>query len=233
MTTILITGANRGIGFEMTKQWAEQGALVIAACRKPHAAAGLNELMNYHDNVVPVQMDVTSEKSVAAAAAQVKTITDSLDILVNNAGMLIRNESIASFDPADMQQTFDTNVVGPMLVAKHFIDVLMAGENPRLLNISSQLGSLALMENGRHGIYSYNASKAALNMLTRMMAHDLKAQGVTVVSVHPGWVQTEMGGSNADETPVDSAAGIIRLANGLTQAETNRFFVFDGSQHAW
>ena len=118
-----------------------------------------------------------------------------------------------------------------MRVTAQFVDLLRRGSTPKLLNISSQLGSLRRAR--ADGLYSYNASKAALNMITRMLALDLERDGITVVTIHPGWVQTDMGGSQATVTVPDSAAGIIRLAENLTMADTNKFFAHTGEEMPW
>ncbi len=234
MSTILITGANRGLGFEMTKRFAARGETVIAGCRAPVTATELQTLAQQYSNIMVVALDVTHESSVMAAKTLVQShVGDTLDIVINNAGILLNDGKIDAFDIANLDKTFAVNVNGPMSVAKHFVPMLRNGDNARLVNISSQLGSLALMQESRMGSPSYNASKAALNMLMRMLAHELKRDGIAVVVVHPGWVQTDMGGPSAHLTPDESADGLVALIDGLTIADSNKFYQWNGELHAW
>ena len=232
MNHVLITGAGRGIGFELTRQLLARGERVFAGCRQPHQAKPLQELeITYGRQLTIVRLDVTDDATLLSARTAVAEETDHLDWLINNAGILVRGETLANFDPEVMKRTFDVNATGPLRVAARFVELLRQGTEPKLLNISSQLGSLHRAKAG--GLYSYNASKAALNMLTRMLAHDLQPDGITVVPVHPGWVQTDMGGSHAAVTPADSAAGILRLADKLTPEDSNKFYTYSGEEHPW
>ena len=232
MDTLLITGANRGVGYEMTRQALEQGHVVVAACRQPDAADALQALAQERLHIVA--LDVSDEASVAAAAAQVGSMVDHIDVLVNNAGVLVvRGESAETIDLDVMTRTLVVNTVGPMRVIKHFLPLLRKGSNRRIVNTSSQLGSLARLADRSGGEYSYNASKAGLNMLTRMLSHNLASDEIAVISIHPGWVQTDMGGKAAAVTPSDSAAGILKVLDSLTMAESNRFYIYDGTQHEW
>ena len=232
MKQVLITGANRGIGFELTHQLLTRGERVFAGCRQPDEAKALRELaISFPDQLTVLRLDVRNDHTVQAAKRVVTGETDHLDWLINNAGILIRGETLANFDPEIMGRTLDVNITGPLRITAQFIDLLRQGSTPKLLNISSQLGSLARAR--PNGLYSYNASKAALNMITRMLALDLERDGITVVSIHPGWVQTDMGGSHAAVAVPDSAAGIIRLAENLTLADTNKFFAYSGEELPW
>ncbi len=232
MTNILITGANRGLGFEMTKRFVERGERVVAGCRVPNSAEALQALASTHGNLKIVQLDVTDETSVMAAKEVAMAFTGGiLDVVVNNAGILLDDAKIDQFDVSTLEKTFAVNVNGPMLIAKHFMALLRAGSNARLVNISSQLGSMNLMQTRRSGAPSYNASKAALNMLMRMLAHEVRKDGVAVVVVHPGWVQTDMGGASADLTPDESADGLVALIDGLQLSDSNKFFKWNGEQH--
>lgn len=232
MKTVLVTGANRGLGFEITRQLLARGDRVFAGCRQPDQAETLQELAAAHkDQLTVLHLDVTNDETVAGARTAVSHQTDHLDWLVNNAGILVRGENLDKFDSAVMKRTLDVNVTGPVRVTVAFVDLLRMGTEPKLINISSQLGSLERAKAG--GLYSYNASKAALNMVTRMMAHDLRPNKITVVAVHPGWVQTDMGGSHAAVTAHDSAAGIIGIADKITLADTNKFYIYNGEEHPW
>lgn len=232
MKQILITGANRGIGFEMTKQLVAQGEKVFATCRHPANATVLSQLAEQHPaQVVVVQMDVADDGSVAGGKTAVSQHTTKLDWLINNAGINIEH-GLSQFDADTMLQTLNINAVGAMRVAAQFVDLLRQGEKAKLVNISSQLGSLTKARKG-WGNYSYNASKSAMNMISRHLAFDLSADKITVIAMHPGWVQTDMGGHEAAVTVPDSAAGIIRVAQSLTHADTGKFFTYQGVEHVW
>jgi NAD(P)-dependent dehydrogenase (short-subunit alcohol dehydrogenase family) len=233
MKDVLITGANRGVGLELARQLLARGDRVIATCRQPDQAQTLQQwATRFGDQLLIVALDVTDDASVQAARAVVENAVDRLDMIINNAGILIESEILSTFEAAIMQRTLDVNVVGVMRVTTQFLDLLRRGREPKLINISSQLGSLQKMRPG-WGRYSYNSSKAALNMVTRMLAFDLEEDGVAVRVVHPGWVQTDMGGAHAAVTAQDSAAGILRLADNLTLANTGSFHVYSGEEHPW
>ena len=234
MTKILITGANRGVGLELTRQFMDDSSnFVFACCRNPAAAHEVEYLIARLGNGMLVELDVTSDASVQQSLATIAGETDSLDIVINNAGILNRGETLATLDAGTLQHLFNVNSTGPMRVAQASLDLLANGNQPRLINISSQLASVTALEDGNWGAYSYNASKGALNILTRMMANELKPRGIAVITMHPGWVQTDMGGPNAAITPATSAAGIIRVAQGLTLDGTNQFIIYNGEHHPW
>jgi NAD(P)-dependent dehydrogenase (short-subunit alcohol dehydrogenase family) len=233
MKNILITGANRGIGLALSQQLLAQGSRVIATCRQPQKADALHALNDeFPDQLTLLPLDVTNSQSIQAACNAVQRIVTGLDLLINNAGVLDSGETLTTFDPVVMQQTFDINATGAMRIALQFLPLLRQGNQPKLINVTSQLGSLQKMKPG-WGRYSYNSSKAALNMITRMLSFDLAADGITVICIHPGWVQTDMGGPSASLTPDESAAGILRVAAALTLAETGQFFTYSGEIHPW
>lgn len=233
MNQVLITGANRGLGLELVRQSLQRGDRVIATCRRPAEAEELQQWRRQHgDQLLIVALDVTNDTSVRAAREEVAGQVDRLEVLINNAAINIRNESVANFDSDVMQRTFDTNVTGTIRVSKYFLDLLRRGSKPKLINISSQLGSLQKMR-PNWGNYSYNSSKAALNMVTRMLSFDLERMGIAVQAIHPGWVQTDMGGAHAAVTVYDSAAGILILIDHLSLANTGMFYVYNGEKHPW
>ena len=232
MQNILITGANRGIGYGLTKQYLESGDLVFATCRNPAKAETLQALkMVYPEQLTVVPLDVGCDQSVAAALTAVSTHTTHLDILINNAGINFA-QTFNQFVAADMLQTFNVNTVGTMRVTTTFVDLLRHGEQPKLINMTSQLGSLTKRLEG-WGHYGYNSSKAAINMLTRYLAFDLAEAGITTISMHPGWVKTDMGGEGAQTAVSTSVAGIINVVRQLTHEDSGKFFTYLGEEHPW
>jgi NAD(P)-dependent dehydrogenase (short-subunit alcohol dehydrogenase family) len=228
----LITGANRGIGLELARQYLERGDVVLATARNLETAEDLQALAAQNPgrcHLLP--LDVTDEAAIAAVAALAATLVDGLDVLINNAGVFPRNERPETLDAQTMLETLHVNAVAPLIVARELLDLLRRGRRPRVLNITSQLGSLTRRASGR--CYSYCSSKAALNMLTRSLAFDLQPDGIIAVVVHPGWVQTDMGGAHAPVLVGESARGIIALADGLLPEQTSKFLTWDGREHAW
>jgi NAD(P)-dependent dehydrogenase (short-subunit alcohol dehydrogenase family) len=233
MNTFLITGANRGIGLEITRQLLNRGERLIATCRQPMKANALQALdEQFSEQITILPLDVANAASIQAAANASQRIVTHLDVLINNAGILDGNETLATFDPDVMQQTFDVNAIGAMRVTAQFLPLLQKAGRAKIINITSQLGSLQAMK-PNWGRYSYNSSKAALNMLTRMLAFDLKDEGISVICVHPGWVKTDMGGTNADITLNESASGILNVIDNLSLEQTGRFFTYTGDDHPW
>ncbi len=232
MERVLITGANRGLGFEFTRQYAAQGARVYAGCRRPEQAADLQKLSgSYPDQVIILPLVITDPASIEQSAAAVSDQVGGLDILINNAGQYPRAERPGNLQSEVMLDTFAVNSVAPLMVAQAYLDLLKAGSRPRIVNISSQMGSLARKQSG--GNYSYCASKAALNMLTRALAFDVRAMGITAMILHPGWVQTDMGGSEASLMPQEAVQGMIRVIAGLTLQDTGRYLQWNGEELPW
>ena len=231
MKNLFLTGANRGIGLALVKEALSRDYRIFAGCRQPQKAVELQTLAASHpDRVIPIAIDVTDLRSIDDAVDDVLEFTDEIDLLINNAGIFPRGESIENIDPATMLHTFHVNSVGPMMVVQAMMRLLQTSVEAKILNISSQLGSITLNMSNH---YSYNSSKAALNMLTRILASELRPEGILAVVVHPGWVQTDMGGSAAPLKPAESARGILTLAERLSMTESGEFFTWDGRKHPW
>lgn len=234
MQRVMITGASRGMGLEFVRQCLTRGARVFAGCRKPENAAALQTLSADHPGrLTTLTLNVTDEVTTDAAVEAIRSQVDGLDLLINNAGAFPRGETVTTLDATTMLQTFHLNSIAPMIVAQRCLDLLRAGNHPKIVNISSKMGSLWWKEKEGGGDYSYCSSKAALNMLTRTLAFDLRSDGIIVVAVHPGWVQTDMGGSAADLTPAESVRGMLRVIERLTEADTSKFFTWEGQEHPW
>ncbi|MFZ1813788.1 MAG: SDR family oxidoreductase [Rhizobiaceae bacterium] len=226
MTTILITGTGRGIGLELARQALAKGWTVYGSARKPVSdpQAHICEHPQFHD----LQFDVTDHAGVRAAAA---AIDRPIDILVNNAGIIgPDHQSTLDMDFAGFAKTLAVNTLAPLNMVQAFLPHLQRSKNPRVLTISSRMGSMSHASSDR---IAYRASKAAVNKVMQGLGSDLAGRGIAVVTLHPGWVQTDMGGSAADVTPGKSAAGILAIADRLGLAQTGRFLNFDGSEIAW
>jgi len=232
MKQVLITGANRGIGLALTQQLLHRGFQVYATSRNPAQATALQELQQaYPDLLTLIALDVTQEASIQQAASQLRSHTRTLDWLINNAGVLYRGESITTLSSHQMNHTFQVNAIGPMLTTRYFLPFLQQSPHPIIAQISSIMGSHAYLTD--NGYYSYRGSKAALNMMSRVLAHEVRPLGITVLLIHPGWVRTQMGGKEAPVLPEESAQGIIRLLNQATLKDSGRFFDWQGKELSW
>ena len=222
--TVLITGANRGIGLELARQFNAKGYSVIGTARKPSEADALAGLA-----VRVEQLDVTDAASVAALAASLEGAP--IDILINNAGTGGQGVSrIADADFEQMAWTFEVNSIGPMRITQALLPNLAAGKGKTVVSVSSIMGSI---ENNQGGYYGYRASKAALNQLNMSLSRELGGQGFTCVVVHPGWVKTRMGGAQAPVEVQDSVAGLVAVIEGLEPGDNGRFIDYQGNALPW
>lgn len=232
MKRIFITGANRGIGLELTRQCLQRGDQVFASCRQPDQANELQTLQaEYADRLRILQLDVTDQAQIKAAANALAAEVDGLDILFNNAGILLSGEQVGNLGADSLLNVLHVNSVGPLMVAQALLHLLRAGQDPKIINVTSQLGSISRKKSG--GRYSYDGSKAALNMFTRSLAFDVINDGIITIVIHPGWVQTDMGGSGASLTVEASAKGILQVTANLTKKDVGRFLQWDGDELPW
>jgi NAD(P)-dependent dehydrogenase (short-subunit alcohol dehydrogenase family) len=228
MANVAITGAGRGIGLELAKQYAEGGDRVFALCRSPEKAADLNALAAASGGKVSVhKMDVGDDASVKAAAADIGD--GAIDILLNVAGV-VGGEKQGLQDQAwdDWQDAFNVMIIGPLRVMQAFLPQL--GDGAKVINITSQLAASTWPYGG---YYAYGAAKAGLNRMMRSVALDVKDRGIVVGLVHPGWVQTDMGGAAAEITPQESASGIRKVSAEWTLDQSGDFKKWNGETHAW
>ena len=227
----LVTGAYRGIGLEVVRQLARRGFTAVLTARDPRKAeAAARALTKEGLKVIPLRLDVTDGQSVGAAARFVEERFGRLDVLVNNAAILYDSWQRAEGADLDtVREAFETNTLGAWRVAQAFIPLLRKSAHGRLVNVSSQSGSLSSMGGGTP---AYGVSKAGLNALTRMLAAELRDSGVLVNSVCPGWVATEMGGPDAPRTPTEGAASVVWAATLPDEGPTGGFFR-DGAPLAW
>lgn len=226
MPTALITGANRGIGLAFCGHYAAQGWRVFATCRDRDAAA---ELAVIAGDVTILEMDVADPGSVAAAAARIGDAP--IDLLINNAGIYgSPGQDFGAVDLDGWAHAFRVNTMGPLIVTQAFQDNVARSDRRLVACLTSRMGSIS---DGGGGYIQYRSSKAALNMTARSMALDLAVRRVAVVLFHPGWVRTAMGGGSAPLSPRDSVAGMAGVMDGLSMADSGKFFNYDGSEIPW
>ncbi len=229
MSHWLIAGASRGIGLELARQLAAKGVSVTASVRDATSRAALEEAL------APIGakgrilvFDTRDDAQIHAAAAQV---AEPIDVLVANAGAYgPQRQSALDMDFDGALDLFSINTLGPLRVVEAFLPQVRRGARPRIVLMSSVMGSMAL--GGTFNV-GYRASKAALNKIAQCLAEDLKSEGVAVVAMHPGWVRTDMGGPDATLGVADSAAGIIKVVEGLDLSKTRRYLDYKGAEIAW
>jgi NAD(P)-dependent dehydrogenase (short-subunit alcohol dehydrogenase family) len=238
MQHILVTGANRGLGLEFTRQYLARGEHVFAGCRQPATAAALHALqVKYPQHLSMVALDVTDADAIGNLHQTVQSQTDHVDVLINNAGIYSSGgsdepaEGLGKLSFEDALVVLRVNAVGPLLVAQQCLDLLRAGQHAKIINISSGYGSVSGNSGGFP--YYYSASKAALNMYMRSLAAEAKHWGITTVLLDPGWVRTDMGGPTAPTTPENAVRSMIRLIDSLTPRHNGRFLNWQGHEQAW
>jgi NAD(P)-dependent dehydrogenase (short-subunit alcohol dehydrogenase family) len=230
MATVLITGANKGIGLEMTRLYAARGDRVLACCRDAKAATALATLAKQAE-VRILEVQVSDADSVAGLARALEG--EPIDLLINNAGAAgpaFDRQTATSMDFDGWMQTFEVNTLAPVRVMQALLPNLLASGNGKVVTITSQMGALAL---DMPMAYAYCTSKAAVNKFMKLAAVDLAKQGIAVGVVHPGWVKTDMGGPHAEITPEESASGIVAVVDGLSMETTGSFWKWNGEAHAW
>lgn len=223
--TVLITGANRGIGLAMASSFSAAGYSVIGTARRPEAATALHRLA-----AKVVQLDVTDPASVSALAQQLDGAP--IDILINNAGMV--SQEAAEFADVDIEKLlteYQVNALGPLRVTQALLPNVMAGKRKIVANISSMMGSMELNTFGC--CMGYRASKAALNSFTKTLAVDMSGEGTIFVVLHPGYVKTDMNGGEGRISAAQSAAGLYTVITGLNEADDGKFFNYDGKSMPW
>jgi NAD(P)-dependent dehydrogenase (short-subunit alcohol dehydrogenase family) len=231
MPTVLITGANRGLGLEFTRQYAGDGWRVFACCRDPDRADALQAAANDNPGAVSVHaLDVTDHGRIDALARELHD--QPLDVLLNNAGVYgPRKMVLSQLDYRAWEQVLAVNVLAPVKMAESFFKQVAASERKVIACLSSGMGSIGGNTSGRH--YLYRTSKAALNAAVKSLAIDLRPLGVTAVALHPGWVRTDMGGEDADLAPADSARAVRQVIDRLNLDDSGKFLSYDGSLIAW
>jgi len=231
MPTVVVTGANRGLGLEFARQYAAAGWQVIATCRAPDAATELQKLAAESGGRVRVLgMNVTDPKSVRSAAAALKG--EAIDLLLNNAGVGgPPGQQLGNLDYDAWARVLDTNTLGPMRVVEALRENVAQSKLKRIVTITSAMGSIE--DNASGGRYAYRSSKAAVNMVMKSLSIDLAPRGITCVVVHPGWVRTDMGGPDGKITPAESVRALRSLIDAIKPEDSGKFFNYDGKPYPW
>ena len=236
MPSMLVTGASRGLGLEMVRQFVGDGWRIYACCRTPDTAADLAALAAQSDGAITLHtLDVSKPAQIAALADEFRGTP--IDMLVNNAGLLgctIDDQAPASFGTIDYEawlEVHEINTMAPLRVTEAFVDHVAQSDMKLLFFMSTHMGSITDLADG--GLYSYRSSKAALNLLVKALSIDLASRGVRTIAVHPGWVSTDMGSPAAPVTPPESIAGIRRVVAGYDGGQTGRFYQYDGKELPW
>jgi len=222
--TYVITACNRGLGLEFARQLSRRDGRVIATARDPESATELKRL-----DVEVAQLDVADAASVERFGASMAA--EAIDVLINNAGVGVGSKPFGELDFAEMERFFAVNTVGTLRVIRALLPALQAGNDRKIVNLTSRMGSIE--DNTGGAAYSYRASKAALNIVTRSLAIDLKSDGFVCAVLHPGWVLTDMGGAGAPVEPEDSVSGMLRVIDGLSAETSGEFFDFTGATVPW
>jgi NAD(P)-dependent dehydrogenase (short-subunit alcohol dehydrogenase family) len=234
--TVVITGANRGLGLELARVFSARGDTVLAGCRAPSAATELATLTPY-----VFALDLGDETSIAAFVATCSRAIGErpVDVVINNAGIDARAFGVADGDRDVLTLSgehfigeFRVNTVGPMLLARGLVSHLRLSTHGRIVNLSSQIASMEVSATMGRDV-GYAVSKAALNMVTVKLASRLRDDGIVAIALHPGYLRTEMGAANAPMGPEEAARSIVELIDRLTLDDSGRFLRWDGSIHPW
>ncbi len=240
-STVLITGASRGLGLEFVRQYAADGANVIACCRAPSSAEALQALAKANPLIVIEKLNVTDDANISALAEKLKDTA--IDLLINCAGIYSgagphvsaesddKTQSLGSINSAHWMKVLRTNTIAPIMVAEAFQKNLSRKAGSKLIMISSRMGSIDHIS--REGDIAYRSSKAALNAAMKSVSISLKNQKSIVACLHPGWVKTDMGGKGADLTPKQSVTQMRGVISSLKQENSGQFLNFNGQNIPW
>ncbi|MHA2251907.1 MAG: SDR family oxidoreductase [Candidatus Kariarchaeaceae archaeon] len=237
MRNILITGGSKGLGLEFTKQYLENGDKVISTSRQASNSKELQELkVKYRDLLIIKNLDVSAEESRHQLFKETSEEIEKLDILINNAGIKSGNEKsrykFGELDQEDLCRSYLVNSVSPLMIAEKFSRLMKGGEKPIIVNITSINGCIS--KKNRIGGWGYSASKAALNMITKMLSVELKDKRFIVVTIHPGWVKTPMTiDEDAPMEPEESINGMIKVIASLENQDNGKFLDWKGNEIPW
>ncbi|WP_135383998.1 SDR family oxidoreductase [Vibrio tasmaniensis] len=228
MSVIFITGANRGIGLSLTQQYLKGNHKVYATYRDASSATELLSLAEHSSNLTCIQLEITDYQAVSHLNSQI----ESIDILINNAGYYgPKGYGLGNTDVEEWRRVFEVNTIAPLKLVETLLPLIESSDVKKIACLSSRVGSMS--ENTSGGGYIYRSSKAALNSVVKSLSNDLTDNGFTVLALHPGWVQTEMGGPNALIDTETSAQGLVTVIESSNTEVSGHFFNFDGSEIDW
>jgi NAD(P)-dependent dehydrogenase (short-subunit alcohol dehydrogenase family) len=228
--TVVITGANRGIGFEFVRQCHAAGDRVVATYRSAERSEELLQLCKNNGSIDVQQLEVSDPRSVSEFGRWVLKQRVTINLLINNAGMGGGWQAgITDIDSQRMLHVIDVNAVGPLRVTQALLPAMDAGST--VVHISSLMGSIEDNESGN--AMAYRASKTALNSVMKTMALEFEKTGMSTICFHPGWVRTELGGDDAPLMPEDSVAGMLKVISELTAEDNGSFLQYDGARLPW
>jgi len=225
--TVLVTGANRGLGLEFVRQYAADGWRVLACCRTLEGTAALRDVEGKVETYI---LDVSSFPAIEKLANELKGQT--IDVLLNNAGIYGSKSSLfGSVDYDEWLKVLHIDTMAPLKMAECFVDHVATSDLKRIVTLSSKMGSID--DNTSGGSYVYRSSKGAMNVVNKSMAVDLGRMGITSVVLHPGWVKTDMGGPNGLIDAQESVSGMKNVIDGLDLSKSGHFFNYDGNEIPW
>lgn len=230
MATVMITGVSRGIGLELLRQYAQEGWEVIGTCRTKTTAPEATALADEHECVSLYELEMTDDAAIASLAECLAGTA--IDVLILNAGMLSPNSmKLGEIQATDFLKVLEVNVVAQAMCLQAFAPHVAASQRRIIVGMGSFLGSMGCNSDG--SLYSYRASKAGLHAIMVSASHDLREQGITAIVMHPGWVQTDMGGENATITTAQSASGMRAVIDGLETKDSGRLLTYAGEELPW
>jgi len=227
-STVLITGTNRGIGLKFAEEYSKLGWHVIATCRNPSHANKLNQLAKDFGSIEIYPLEVSNSDQIHELADALKN--KPIDVLINNAG-IHRSCSLGSIDKQAWLESFTINSIAPYEVTIHLLDNILQGSLKKVISITSKMGSID--DNTSGGSYIYRSSKTALNSIMRSLEHDLGHHGIATLTLHPGWVKTDMGGMGAWINVDESVAGMIKQIEKLNLSNAGRYVDYAGKKINW
>ena len=228
MTTVLVTGANRGLGYEFVKQYSENKFDVFACCRNVNEAKKLKELAETSNKIKVYELDVGNLKVIKSLSQQLKN--EKIDVLINNAG-IYRSSTVGNINYDDWMESFKVNTIAPYQIVENFLEQIINSDLKKVVSITSKMGSID--DNTSGGSYIYRSSKTALNSMMRSLTHDLKNQGVATLTLHPGWVRTDMGGPGGWINSIESVQGMIKQIDKLTIDDSGKYLDYAGKTINW
>ena len=228
MTTVLVTGANRGLGYEFVKQYSENKFDVFACCRNVNEAKKLKELAEISENIKIYELDVGNVKTIKNLSQQLQN--EKIDVLINNAG-IYRSSTVGNINYDEWIESFKVNTIAPYQIVENFLEQIINSDLKKVVSITSKMGSID--DNTSGGSYIYRSSKTALNSMMRSLTHDLKNQGVATLTLHPGWVRTDMGGPGGWINSIESVQGMIKQIDKLTIDDSGKYLDYAGKTINW